>query len=618
MRVGPSQLVVTARNRQKTVNGLTIHVLGGAYTPNVLEAGPGRTYATIQSALDAAATLGDSLVVVYPDTPGAFNPWGVWYENPIIYSPVKLQGVGPGGVYTDGTGVLGSVLDGRAVGGDTAYTDLWRTTIGDIWLNRGGWDGSPVDGDGNPRIYEGPVITVLASNGEFTNLFPVTIDGFTIQGGDQQGVPNNIDQNGGGIIPGVPAEVVKQGGGIFVNAYARYMRITNNIIQSNGGAYAAAIRVGTPHVPDPLTDHQNDNMVISYNRILANGGSNLAGAIGLFNGSENYDVSGNDICGNFSVEYGGGISHYGFSPGGAIHHNRIYFNRSYDEGGGIMIAGELPADPTVLSVGAGRVNIYNNLIQANLGNDDGGGIRFLMAGNYPYNVYNNVIVNNVSTHEGGGISLNDAPDVRIYNNTIAKNLTTATATTSNGLAAPAGLSTSRNSDLLQATLPAGAPIFSDPVIFNNIFWDNRAGTWVGGGISGLGQEGDPSPIVHWDLGVADSSGLLSPSHCLLQTAYPGADGTNIVGSDPLFVEEYEVGVWAYPWRGNPTFIGAEIVAVQLPPNLLGDYHLGAGSPAQNTGTNQFGGVNAPNTDMDNSYRPAHSIWDMGADESILQ
>ncbi|MGC9358254.1 MAG: IPT/TIG domain-containing protein, partial [Anaerolineae bacterium] len=433
MPPGPWQLSVRAGNRRSTVNGLTIHVLGGGYTPPVLEVGPGKTYSTIQAALDAAAGLGESLVVVYPGATQKFtNPLGIWYENPIIYSPVMLQGVGPGGVYTDGTGVRGTIIDGRSVGGDTPYAEEWLTTIGDIWLNRGGWDGSPVDGDGNPRIYQGPVITVLAEDGEFSRFFPVTIDGFTIQGGDQQGVPNNLDQNGGGIIPGVPAEISVQGGGIFVNAYARYMRITNNVIQSNGGAYGGAIRLGTPHVPAPLTDHENDSVTISNNRILANGSTNLAGSIGLFNGAANYVVSHNDICGNFSAEYGGGISHYGYSPGGIIHHNRVYFNRSYDEGGGIMIAGELPADPDLLSEGAGAVGVFNNMIQANLGNDDGGGLRFLMSGAFTFDVYNNIIANNISTHEGGGISINDAPNVRIYNNTIVKNLTTATSTTSNG------------------------------------------------------------------------------------------------------------------------------------------------------------------------------------------
>ena len=141
-----------------------------------------------------------------------------------------------------------------------------------------------------------------------------------------------------------------------------------------------------------------------------------------------------------------------------------------------MIAGELPATTTALSPGSGPVNIYNNLIQANLSNDDGGGLRFLMAGNFPMNVYNNMIVNNVSTHEGGGVAIDDAPNVRFYNNTVMNNKTTATAITSNGSPAPAGLSTAQNSAQLQATLPGGSPLFSNPLLFNNIFWNNWAGT----------------------------------------------------------------------------------------------------------------------------------------------
>ena len=133
-----------------------------------------------------------------------------------------------------------------------------------------------------------------------------------------------------------------------------------------------------------------------------------------------YEVASNDLCGNFSAEYGGAISHFGLSNNGSIHDNRIYFNHSYDEGAGIMIAGELPLiRPRTMAQpdgpqGSGAVNIYNNLIQANLSDDDGGGLRFLMAGNFPMNVYNNMIVNNISTHEGGGVALDDAPNVRFY------------------------------------------------------------------------------------------------------------------------------------------------------------------------------------------------------------
>ena len=137
--------------------------------------------------------------------------------------------------------------------------------------------------------------------------------------------------------------VETQGGAIFANAYARYLQITNNMIESNGGSLRR-----DPHrhaqYPGPDADQQNDNVRIANNRIIANGGTNLAGAIGLFNGSDNYEVAVNDLCGNFSAEYGGAISHFGLSPNGSIHDNRIYFNHSYDEGAGIMIAGELPAD----------------------------------------------------------------------------------------------------------------------------------------------------------------------------------------------------------------------------------------------------------------------------------
>ncbi len=426
--VGPHQLSITANNGQRTINGLTFHVLGSGYSPNLYEVGPGRTYAVIQDALDAAvASGGNDLVVVYPGQPDLANPRGnprgAYYENLIITTPVKLQGVGPGG-FQGNTFVPGSILDGGAFGGDTALATAWYARVGALT-----WDG-------NQNVNDGEVIYILAHDGVFTEAFKAGIDGFDIRGGDQRGFPGNINDLTGGPT-GLPPWIVTQGGAIFANAYARYLQITNNVVQNNGGAYGT-VRIGSPNlippdvvVPGPGLTNHNENIRIANNRIIANGGTNLAGAVGLFNGADNYEVAYNDICGNFSVEYGGGLSVYGRSPNGKIHHNRIYFNMSNDEGGGIMIAGELPVTAGELSPGSGAVDIYNNQIQANLANDDGGGLRFLMAGGAGgvdvMNVYNNMIVNNVSTHEGGGIGLNDAPNVRIFNNTIMKNLTTATA-----------------------------------------------------------------------------------------------------------------------------------------------------------------------------------------------
>ncbi|MEZ4866169.1 MAG: choice-of-anchor D domain-containing protein [Caldilineaceae bacterium] len=591
-----------------------------SYLPTVYEVGPGLTgqnrfNATnnphaIQQAIDAAlGNQADDLVVVYPNQPDLnnprANPRGAYYENLIITGPVKLQGVGPGG-FQGNNFVPGSIIDGGAFGGDTTLADDWRAKIATLVDA----DGVPL-WQGNPNINDGETIYLLAlSQTAYGATYKASIDGFDLRGGDQQGFPNNINQIGGGPT-GLPANVVTQGGAIFANAYIRNLQITNNVVQNNGGGYGT-LRIGTPDLI-PASNF-NENVRIANNRVIANGGTNLAGGIGLFAGADNYEVAANDICGNFSAEYGGGLSVYGRSPNGKIHHNRIYFNSSYDEGGGIMIAGELPANTTTLSPGTGPVDIYNNLIQANLGNDDGGGIRFLMAGNFPMNVYNNLIVNNVSTHEGGGISLNDAPNVRVYNNTIMKNLTTATAVTSNGLPAPAGLSTSANSDMLQATLPGGSPTFSNPLLFNNIFWDNRAGTRAGTGVTGLDQAG----ANYWDLGVADAPGLLAPTNSILQvTTGTTPDGSNS-NADPAVVMPYDLSVAFNVWRNNPNFVGAILVAVDLPANLLGNYHLTdcPGSPACDLGAASKSSVNAPADDIDGDARPAGAGFDSGADEVV--
>ena len=617
--------------------------------PSLFEVGPGHPYSTIQSAIDAAASQAnykDALVVVYPgavdNTNPRYNGRGAYYENPIMYAPVQLQGVGPGGVRPDNTIVQGSIIDGIAFGGDTALATNWLGKVSNLT-----WDG-------NQDINDGQVIYVLASNtgspsltraGSFNSTtFKPMIDGFNIRGGDQQGLPGNLNAIFGGFPGPITAlQVQTQGGAIFANSYVNNLQITNNVIEGNGGSYGA-IRIGTPSLPnDPSTainetDNQNDNLHIAYNRILANGGTNLAGAIGLFNGSDGYEIDHNDLCGNFSAEYGGAISHFGRSNGttahvvSSIHDNRIYFNHSYDEGAGIMIAGELPANATANynapggPLGSGAVDIYNNLIQANLSDDDGGGIRFLMAGNFPMNVYNNMIVNNVSTHEGGGVALDDAPNVRFINNTVMQNVTTATAITSNGQPQPAGLSTGDNSAQLQATLPLGSSLFSNPLLFNNIFWDNRAGTKGINTVLGIGSVGDATPINNWDMGVVGSpSALLAPTNSVLHVGTGTvASPTNVVGANPAVIETHNIPMTFTSWRTNVNFIGAIMVTADLDPALMGNFHLsGVGSPAWNLGAASKAvpsyqqlpaTLAAPAFDIDRDGRPALGGFDSGADE----
>ena len=622
--VGARNLRITAANGMKTVNGLTYHVVGGAYNPTVFEVGPGKTYATIQSAINAANGVSHGLVVVYPGQPDLVNPRnnprGAYFENLIVSKPIKIQGVGPGGTNpVTGATTGGSIIDASAFAGDSVVAAAWYTTLAALPVT-----GAGTAWDGNQSVFDGAGITIFARAGTFaaaaTAGYAPSIDGLDLRGGNQQGFPGNLNAIGGGAT-GLPANMITQGGAIFANAYAANLRITNNTVQNNGGGYGT-IRIGTPDIPAPDTSNHNENVVITNNRIIQNAGTNLAGGIGLFAGSDGYEVANNDVCGNFSAEYGGGVSAFGYSPGGKIHDNRIYFNASYDEGGGIMIGGTLPSNPAALSQGSGPVDIYNNQVQANLSNDDGGGIRFLMAGSYPMNVYNNMIVNNVSTHEGGGVALNDTPNVRVFNNTIMKNNTTATAVTSNGSPAPAGLSTSLNSAALQASLPVGSSTYSNPVLFNNIFWDNRAGSRAGGSVTGIGATGDVNPIVHWDLGDADGAGLLSPTNSVLQIGTGTVASPTNIFSDPGVVAPYDVGMSFQVWRNNPAFVGAVMATVDLPPNQMGNYHLKATpvSPAQDAGAASkiVGAVTyaAPAFDIDNESRPGFTGFDIGADELV--
>jgi hypothetical protein len=368
-------------------------------------------------------------------------------------------------------------------------------------------------------------------------------------------------------------------------------------------------------------------------------------------------VTDNAICGNFSAEYGGAVSAFGYqtNSGGTIRNNRIWFNSSYDEGGAVMIAGELPATPTGLSEGTGPVTIDKNVISENLANDDGGGIRLLqVSGSHisratpgTVTISNNTVTENISTHEGGGIALDDAAFVDVVGNTVAENLTTASAVTSDGLPAPAGLSTAQNSDQLQARLrntvlfPASqtlaATAFSKPTILDDVFSDNRAGAFSGGWITGIGgklPDGTDNDVNPWDMGLADGAGTLSPVGSIIQTVQGTDGGTSTTVTDAAgFKNPSTVSVDVLASRTYPAFRQSLIIGELLPPNLSSDYHLtGSSSPAYgrgvaNTqvtwGTGLLGWkvtVSAPAVDIDGNVRPSGSgttrRYDAGSDQAV--
>jgi len=571
---GPQQVLITDANGVTGETGITFHVIKttnpGQYNPPIRHVGAGQTYSTIQGAIDAAND-GD-LIVVHP---------GEYFESPIVYKGVKLQGYGPGL----------TAIDGRLLGfgeGGAFDTAAWEAKIASI---------NPVGPQGGGGVPIGQVVTFLAT-GESTHQsnYMTQIDGFTIIGGSR---------NRAGDTAVLPV----QGGGIYTHARVDYLQVSNNQVQSNAGNFGGGIILGQPY----LGNNYNNDIHIHHNRVLNNGGFSLAGGIAIFNDADDYFIEHNVICGNESAEYGGGISHFGLSDGGRINDNRIVFNSAFDEGGGIMIAGELQENGSV-PPGSGDVAIRRNLIQHNLSNDDGGGIRLLAPVDGPVMIDNNMIVNNLATDLGGGISLDDALDVRIVNNTVAFNVSTATAEDSDGNPHGAGITSEGHSAALLDTLGNNDPDFSDPVMFNNIIWNNEA--WYLTGVDPLNPL-ELSGVIDLEVFGTTTPETMTPEYSLLTTAYGSGSG-NIVGVDPMCVDDVSLAFHALPLIGEPAFIGVSITTT--PADNQGDYHLQMDSPAINEGIDGVGNganaVDAPVYDFDLDMRPVGPFWDIGADEYV--
>ena len=97
-----------------------------------------------------------------------------------------------------------------------------------------------------------------------------------------------------------------------------------------------------------------------------------------------------------------------------------------------------------------------------------------------------------------------------------KNLTTATAVTSDGTPAPAGSRPRPTATSCRPRCSGGSPTFSNPLLFNNIFWDNRAGTRAGTTVTGLGLGGDASADRPLGPRRGRRHGPLAPTNSVVQ------------------------------------------------------------------------------------------------------
>jgi hypothetical protein len=252
-----------------------------------------------------------------------------------------------------------------------------------------------------------------------------------------------------------------------------------------------------------------------------------------------------------------------------------------------------------------------------------------------------MIVNNLATDIGGGISLDDALNVQIVNNTVARNISTATSEDADRTScnpAPfgscphgAGLTSERHSQTLidiaitpnQQNKPSYctgtvncSDNFSNPALFNNVFWQNQAYYLNGsadlfdGGLTSAGYidfEVLAPATGHYHATYSDCTA--SSVHCA------STGGDNNIFSDPAFIQQVSLDFAAFAFAADPSFI--TVVIKSKPSDPQGDYHLQSGSPAIDEGTNQVGGlVAAPDHDYDADARPQGGDFDVGADEVV--
>lgn len=633
---GPKELAIVTSAGVASTNGITLHVVGPAtgsnpaYQPNVVNvAAPTLTGHELQNAIDAAS-VGSVLVL----KPGTYN------ENVLVWKPLRIQGLGPGGVIgahelqgrdpeDPRFNIPGTTIDGRYF---QQNLDAYNNTIS----AHGPYILPPFATSGaNSTVLTGADVTFVAKSN-------TAYDAAAVSSGDAAAF-NGARIDGVGLLTGHGDGA----GGIQTQAQINNLQITNDVLENNGGVVAGGIGIGQPYVHA----QHNYNVRIANDKVIGNGGLTSSGGIGIFYGSNNYEVANSQICANFSVDYGAGVSHIGLSPGGKIHDNRIYYNEAVGSGGGVAVESEVPVGRTGLGDGSGAVDLDRNLIQSNTSTlDDGGGLFVLDALKERINVRDNMIVNNLAADMGGAITLDDASNVAIVNNTVANNETTGSSENSKvGVPHAAGLASEANDPAFQSQLPAGSPRFSNPVaLFNNIFWNNDAMT--------LDQFGPGATLVDQGFidfevrGTGNNTDHFTPATSLLtnglilepngtRAALPGGQG-NVIGVDPGFVQPFTNELTVSGSRLDPQQAAVTITGADPPVGLTGDYHIlrpaGAAALAASgvvdrgrrcsTGTGLAActgsrGLEAPRVDFDNQTRPQRLVtarnatpWDIGADE----
>ncbi|NPT60323.1 hypothetical protein GNZ13_38650 [Paraburkholderia sp. 5N] len=448
---------------------------------------------------------------------------------------------------------------------------------------------------------------------------------------------NRVFANAGTLTGGITVGQVETPDGTIAGdgvtqlpfLFNQHVNVHNNAVTSNA-SYGDEINSTTPSSAGGVTFCTGaDYYHFNYNWVCGNMSSGDGGGVAHFGFSYNGDISHNWVLFNQSNNptlptYGGGVIAQGVPPDGTFCENATT---------------DVDCAPQ-LSDGIGpKLVIDGNLIVGNTAESGkGGGLRLQNVNGtdvqrspsnssawYSVRVINNIIANNVAGWAGGGVSLQDAVAVNFINNTVVSNDATASAgvlfntpaaaqanvgppncttvgsettcppiTTSKYQ--PAGLETAAHTTNFIAAFtnksvacPAGLPnctTFSNPVLTNDLFWQNRTFYISVGGknpnIAGLQNAVTLNPslnqankgtgycdptAVYWDIGAfGDTSAsnrqptlTMSPKYSILTDAgdYPATAHNSLM--NPAVVHQYCNGSRVPPEAGG--------IGITVPPGI---------------------------------------------------